>query len=185
MIPKRDLSHLDRILYGGDYNPEQWPEAVWDEDIRLMQEAGVNMVSLAIFSWAKLEPREGQFDFGWLDRIMDKLHAGGIMVDLATATASPPPWMAAKYPESLPMTRDGVTLYPGSRQGYCPCSNAYREGVARLAGALAMRYGKHPALAMWHINNEYACHIAESFTPAAVILNTLPKSTAPSPEVTP
>jgi beta-galactosidase len=166
MAPKRDLSHLNQVLYGGDYNPDQWPESVWEEDIRLMQEAGVNMVSLAIFSWAKIEPREGEWNFGWLDKLMDMLHAGGIWVDLATATAAPPPWMALKYPESRPMTRDGIVLYPGSRQGYCPHSSAYREGVARLATKMAERYGTHPGLAMWHINNEYACHVAESFTPA-------------------
>ena len=85
-----------------------------------MQEAGVNLVSLGIFSWALLEPRPGHYDFGWLDRIMDLLHAHGITVDLATATASPPPWLATRYPESLPVTADGAILWPGSRQQYCP-----------------------------------------------------------------
>ena len=166
MNPKRDLSHLNSILYGGDYNPEQWPESVWSEDARLMNEAGVNIVSLAIFSWAKLEPREGEFEFGWLDRIFDILHAHGIKIDLATATAAPPPWLAATYPDSLPMTKDGVTLYPGSRQQYCPHSQAYKTLAARLVTRLAERYARHPALAMWHINNEYGCHVSESFTPA-------------------
>lgn len=167
MKPQRNLSHLDFILYGGDYNPEQWPEHVWAEDVKLMREAGVNMVSLAIFSWAKLEPRPGEFDFGWLDRIMDLLHANGIRIDLATATAAPPPWMAKRYPDSLPMTKDGVTLFPGSRQQYCPSSPSYRELAARLVTKMAERYGQHPGLAMWHINNEYGCHVHESFTPAA------------------
>jgi beta-galactosidase len=166
MIPKRDLSHLNFLLYGGDYNPEQWPESVWPEDIKLMQDADVNMVSLAIFSWAKLEPREGEFHFDWLDRIMDLLHNGGINVDLATATAAPPPWMAKNYPDSLPMTREGHVLYPGSRQQYDPHSAAYLELSSRLVTKMAERYGKHPGLAMWHINNEYGCHVAESFTPA-------------------
>ncbi len=166
MNPKRDLSHLPFMLYGGDYNPEQWPESVWEEDIKLMQDAGVNMVSLAIFSWAKIEPRQGEFHFDWLDKIMDMLHAGGIHINLATATAAPPPWMAKKYPESLPMNVYGLTLYPGSRQGYCPHSSAYQDGVATLVTKMAERYGAHPGLAMWHVNNEYACHVAESFTPA-------------------
>ncbi len=156
------------MLYGGDYNPDQWPEEVWHEDIRLMQDAGVNLVSLAIFSWAKIEPREGEFHFEWLDKIMDMLHAGGIAINLANATAAPPPWMAKRYPDSLPMNREGQTLYPGSRQGYCPHSTAYRNGIATLTTKMAERYGNHPGLVMWHINNEYACHIAESFTPAAV-----------------
>ena len=166
MKPQRDLSHLNFILFGGDYNPEQWPESIWLEDAQLMHEAGVNMVSLAIFSWAKLEPREGEFDFGWLDRIMNLLHAHGIKVDLATATAAPPPWMAKNYPDSLPMTKDGVTLYPGARQQYCPHSVAYKTLAARLVAKVAERYAQHPALAMWHINNEYGCHVSESFTPA-------------------
>ena len=79
-----------RIWYGGDYNPDQWPEEVWDEDIELMQQAGVNLVSVAIFSWAKLEPEEGVYDFDWLDRVIDKLGKAGIAVDLASGTASPP-----------------------------------------------------------------------------------------------
>jgi beta-galactosidase len=167
MTPKRDLSHLTSFLYGGDYNPEQWPESVWLEDMDLMKEAHVNMVSIGIFSWAKLEPREGQFDFGWLDKLMDLLAANGIHADVATATAAPPPWLAHRYPDSLPMTKDGVTLFPGSRQQYCPHSTAYRELGARLVTTLAERYKSHPALAMWHINNEYGCHVYESFTPAA------------------
>jgi beta-galactosidase len=167
MTPKRDLSHLDFILYGGDYNPDQWPESVWSEDIKLMQDAGVNMVSLAVFSWAKIEPRPGEYHFDWLDKIMGMLHDGGIHINLATATAAPPPWLAKLYPESLPVNFYGQTLYPGSRQGYCPHSKAYREGVAELVTHMAERYGNHPGLAMWHINNEYACHVAESFTPAA------------------
>jgi hypothetical protein len=90
------------IWYGGDYNPEQWTEETWDDDIRLMQRGGISMATVGVFSWAKLEPREGEFEFGWLDRVLDKLHAGGIRVDLATATASPPPWLTHRYPEVLP-----------------------------------------------------------------------------------
>src|SRR4051794_12392890 len=92
------------LAYGGDYNPEQWPEAVWQEDVRLMREAGVNLVSVAIFSWALLEPTPGRFEFDWLDRVLDLLHEGGVDVDLATATASPPPWLSRLHPEVLPVT---------------------------------------------------------------------------------
>ena len=155
------LPRLPRLLYGGDYNPEQWPEEVWTEDVRLMREAGVNLVSLGIFSWAKLEPRPGEHDFSWLDRVMDILHEGGVMVDLATATASPPPWLAKLHPESLPVTREGVTLHPGARQQYCPSSRAYRERASELVHRVAERYADHPALAMWHVNNEYGCHVSE------------------------
>lgn len=146
------------ISYGGDYNPEQWPEAVQDEDIALMREAGVNFVSVGIFSWALLEPRPGEYDFGWLDRVMDRLHAGDVRVDLATATASPPPWLARLHPEVLPVDRHGSTLWPGSRQTYCPSSPVFAEYSLRLVDQLARRYADHPALAMWHVSNELGCH---------------------------
>jgi beta-galactosidase len=151
------------IWYGGDYNPEQWPEEVWSEDARLMGEAKVNLVSLGIFSWAKIEPREGEFDFGWLDRVMDTLHGAGVRVDLATATASPPPWLTHRYPEVLPVTESGVRLAIGSRQQYCPSSPVYRRLAARLTSAIAERYSGHPALEMWHINNEYGCHLSRCY----------------------
>jgi beta-galactosidase len=154
---------VPHMIYGGDYNPEQWPEEVWDEDVRLMREAGVNLVSLGIFSWAKLEPRPGEYDFDWLDRIISLLHEGGVMVNLATATASPPPWLAVLHPESLPVTQNGVLLHPGARQHYCPSSAAYKERAAELVRRMADRYKDHPALAMWHVNNEYGCHVAECY----------------------
>lgn len=158
---------VPHILYGGDYNPEQWPEDVWHEDVRLMREAGVNLVTVGVFSWALLEPRPSEYDFGWLDRALDLLHAHGIYVDLATATASPPPWLALRHPESLPVTREGTTLWPGARQQYCPSSQAYREAAAGLVRQLATRYGEHPALAMWHINNEYGAHVPACYCDAS------------------
>jgi beta-galactosidase len=154
---------VPHILYGGDYNAEQWPEEVWREDARLMREAGVNLVTVGVFSWALLESRPGEYDFGWLDRVMDLLHEHGIHVDLATGTASPPPWLAQRHPESLPVTADGVTLWPGGRQQYCPSSAAYREAAEALVRRLAERYRGHPALALWHVNNEYGCHVAECY----------------------
>jgi beta-galactosidase len=157
------VEKVPHMIYGGDYNPEQWPEEVWDEDVRLMREAGVNLVSLGIFSWAKLEPRPGEYDFDWLDRIISLLHEGGVMVNLATATASPPPWLAVLHPESLPVTQNGVVLHPGARQHYCPSSAAYKERAAELVRRIADRYKDHPALAMWHVNNEYGCHVAECY----------------------
>ena len=156
-------SKVPGMIYGGDYNPEQWPEEVWNEDVRLMREAGVNLVSLGIFSWAKLEPRPGEYDFGWLDRVVDLLYENGVMVNLATATASPPPWLARLHPESLPVTREGITLHPGARQHYCPRSAAYRERAAGLVRRVADRYKDHPALAMWHVNNEYSVHVQSCY----------------------
>ena len=90
--------HGEGIWYGADYNPEQWPEQTWTEDVELMRRAGVNLVSVGIFSWALLEPTPGRYVFDWLDRAIDLLHDGGISVDLATATASPPPWLAHRHP---------------------------------------------------------------------------------------
>ncbi|MBB4941028.1 beta-galactosidase [Streptosporangium album] len=150
---------LGGIAYGGDYNPEQWPEEVHAEDVRLMREAGVNLVSLGIFSWAFVQPEPDRMEFGRFDRIMDRLADGGVGVCLATMTASPPPWLSARHPEVLPERADGTRLWPGARQHYCPSSPVYREHAARLVSAVAERYGDHPALAMWHIGNEYGCHV--------------------------
>src|SRR6478672_7319815 len=146
------------LALGGDYNTEQWPRPVWDEDIELMQRANISFVSLGIFSWSWLEPAKGEYEFEWLDTILDKLHAGGIAVDLATATATPPPWLSAAHPEILPVDVDGHTLWPGSRQTWCPTSPVFREYAVALTRQLATRYHEHPALAMWHVSNEYACH---------------------------
>lgn len=148
----------DRLFFGGDYNPEQWPKDVWKQDIELMQKANVNLVSLGIFSWANLEPEDGVYTFNLLDEAMDLLHAGGISVDLATATASPPAWMSKKYPDLLPVNFSGVRLAHGGRQAYCASSSVYQEKSVALASKIAERYAQHPALVMWHVNNEYGCH---------------------------
>ncbi|GAB3595859.1 beta-galactosidase [Microbacterium tumbae] len=153
-----------RLRYGADYNPEQWPRETWQEDMRLMREAGVNIVSLGIFSWAHLEPRPGEWDFAWLDEVMDLLHANGIDVDLATATASPPPWLTAKHPEVLPVTADGTVLSPGGRQHWRPTSPIFREYALRLTRTIAERYADHPALVAWHISNELGCHNLYDFS---------------------
>lgn len=146
-----------RIHFGGDYNPEHWPEEVRAEDIRLMKEAGVSMVTAGIFSWALVEPRPGAYDFDWFDRVMDDLGDAGVRVCLATMTASPPPWLTDRHPEILPETAEGVRKWPGSRQHWCPSSPVYREHAVRLATRVAERYGTHPALDTWHVGNEYGC----------------------------
>jgi beta-galactosidase len=143
------------IWYGGDYNPEQWDATVWAEDDALMRQAGVNTVTVGVFSWALLEPEEGRFEFGWLDATLDRLHANGIRVILATPTASPPPWFTFAHPDAMPVTREGTRLWHGSRDTYCAAAPAYRRAALRIAGELARRYAGHPALAMWHVHNEY------------------------------
>ncbi|MDW4904392.1 beta-galactosidase [Streptomyces sp. ADMS] len=147
-----------RILFGGDYNPEQWPEETWHEDVRLMKDAGVNSVTLGVFSWAKLEPRPGTREFGWLDRLMDLMHDNGIGVVLATPTSSPPPWMGRLHPETLPVAEDGRIEWWGGRQHFAHSSAVYRRYAAAITEDLAARYGGHPALTMWHINNEYCTY---------------------------
>ncbi|GAA1721552.1 beta-galactosidase [Isoptericola hypogeus] len=158
------LPGVEGISYGGDYNPEQWPEEVWADDVALMRSAGVNLVSVGIFSWALLEPREGEFDFGWLDRLLDLLHAHGIRVDLGTPTASPPAWFFRTYPDSRVVTRDGTVLEFGSRGMAAPSSPAYRRAATRIATKLAERYGDHPALALWHVHNEYGAPVSDDYS---------------------
>lgn len=152
---RRLHERLGGIAYGGDYNPEQWPREVWDEDVRLMKDAGVNLVTLAVFSWGRLETADGEYDFGWLDDIMDLLHANGIGVDLATPDAVPPAWLIAKYPDILPVLADGSTFGFGSRQHFDVSHPVYQAKSRAIAEKMGERYAGHPALCMWHINNEY------------------------------
>jgi beta-galactosidase len=146
---------MTELYFGGDYNPEQWSPEVWKEDVALMRQAGVNLVTVGVFAWSSLEPEPGRYEFGWLDQVMDLLHDGGVQVDLATPTASPPPWFSLRHPDALPVNASGVRLTHGSRDTYCACAPAYREAAAGIARALAERYAEHPALAMWHVHNEY------------------------------
>jgi beta-galactosidase len=159
---------LEGLAYGGDYNPEQWAREVWRDDVALMREAGVNLVSVGIFSWALLEPSEGEFDFSWLDEVLDLLHTNGIRVDLGTPTASPPAWFFARYPDARVVTRDGVVLGFGSRGMASHASPEYRAAITRIAGALAERYAEHPAVVLWHVHNEYGVPVGEDYSPRAV-----------------
>lgn len=158
---------MARLAYGGDYNPEQWPEEVWHEDVRLMREAGVTMVSVGIFAWAKLEPEPGRYDFAWLDRLLDLLHEHGIRADLGTPTVVPPAWFYAAHPEALPVSREGVRYGFGSRGAICHSSAAYRRAAAGITERLAERYGSHPAVAMWHVHNEYGVPVGACYCEAS------------------
>ncbi|HKM18237.1 MAG: beta-galactosidase [Firmicutes bacterium] len=149
---------LPAILFGGDYNPDQWPEGTWQEDMRLLKLAGVNMVTVPVFSWAKLQPAEDQYDFEWLDRVLDLLAENGIYACLATSTAAQPAWMSLKYPEVMPVDVYGRKRNHGKRVNFCPNSRAYREFSSRLARKLAERYKDHPALLYWRVANEYGTY---------------------------
>ncbi|MFH9709174.1 beta-galactosidase [Streptomyces luteogriseus] len=162
-MPETTPRGLTRLAFGGDYNPEQWPEGVWQEDVRLMREAGVTLVSVGIFSWALLEPSPGRYDFGWLDRLLDLLHEHGIRVDLGTPTVVPPVWFYRAHPEALPMTAEGVRYEFGSRAAICHSNADYRAAAATITTKLAERYGDHPALAMWHVHNEYGVPVSACY----------------------
>ncbi|MET4639502.1 beta-galactosidase [Mycetocola sp. 2940] len=157
------------LRYGGDYNPEQWDREIWLEDVALMMDAGVNLVSLGIFSWAVLEPREGEYDFSFLDDIIGLLAGAGIDVDLGTPTAAPPAWFWKKYPAAHPVTRDGRTLGFGSRGMVSPSSPEYRRASAAIADQLARRYADNPAVVMWHVHNEYGAPISDSYDDYSVL----------------
>lgn len=138
--------------FGGDYNPSP---AEMEEDLALMRQAGINLATIGVFGWSALQPSATTWEFGWLDDLLDKLHAAGIGVALATPTASPPPWFTLAHPDAMPQTREGVRLVHGSRDTYCVNAPAYREACLVVASQLAARYGSHPALRLWHVHNEY------------------------------
>ncbi|MFP3714372.1 beta-galactosidase [Puerhibacterium sp. TATVAM-FAB25] len=147
--------HVTRLHFGGDYNPEQWPRDVWVEDMALMRRAGVDTVTIGVFSWALLEPREGEYDAAWLDDVVGMLDEAEVGFFLATPTASPPPWFTRAHPDALPVRPDGTRLTHGSRDTYAISAPAYRQAARRVARFLAERYGDHPRLRGWHVHNEY------------------------------
>ena len=156
------VKNFPHLLHGGDYNPEQWlaTPAVWDEDMRLLKLAHCNAVSVGIFSWAMLEPEDGRYDFGWLDTVIDKLTTNGTRFVLATPGGAKPAWMAKQYPDTLRTNARREKLLWGGRHNHCFTSPSFRTKAAAINAELAERYGQHPHLAMWHVNNEYNgdCH---------------------------
>lgn len=148
---------MDRFFHGGDYNPEQWLEypEILEADLRLMKESKINMVSVGIFSWAFLEPEEGRYEFGWLDRVIDRLTAAGIDIDLATPSGARPAWLAEKYPEVLRYDKNFQKYHFGQRHNHCLTSPIYREKVQALDSALAAHYAGHPGIKLIHIGNEF------------------------------
>ncbi|HED3854813.1 beta-galactosidase [Enterobacter soli] len=155
-------SKVAALLHGADYNPEQWENypGIIEKDIAMMKQAKCNVMSVGIFSWAKLEPREGEYDFAWLDSIIEKLYAAGIHIFLATPTGARPAWMSQKYPEVLRVGRNRVPALHGGRHNHCMTSPVYRDKTLKINSLLAERYSQHPAVLGWHISNEYGgeCH---------------------------
>lgn len=149
------------IGHGGDYNPDQWLDRpdVLEQDVALMREARCNLMSVGIFAWSALEPREGEYSFAWLRGVLDRLHAAGVSVLLATPSGARPAWMSRKYPEVL-RVENGRRNFHGGRENHCYTSPVYRAFVTRMNTRLAGEFGAHPAVVGWHISNEYCgeCH---------------------------
>ena len=156
------------IVFGGDYNPDQWPDETVEEDIRLMNKAHVNTVALAIFSWDRIEPTDGMFMFDWLDSIIDRLGKAGIAVNLSSATATAPLWLYEAHPEILPVDRYGHTVNPGSRQSWRPTSPVFKEHALRLCHELAEHYRDNPYVTSWHVGNEYGWNNRYDYSDAAL-----------------
>jgi beta-galactosidase len=150
------------LLHGGDYNPDQWLDRpdLLAEDVRLMKAAGVNVVTLGVFSWTALEPEEGRYTFDWLDEAVARVHEAGIRIVLATPSGARPAWLDRAYPEALRTDARRVKQLHGQRHNHCLTSPAFRRRVAAIDERLARRYGQHPALLLWHVSNELSgdCH---------------------------
>lgn len=145
----------EKIAYGGDYNPEQWPEETWEEDMRLLKLAHIDTLTLNVFSWAALQPSEEEYCFEKLDKIMELAKKHHMKVCLATSTSAHPAWMARKYPEVLRTDFTGIKRKFGARHNSCPNSLVYRKYSVQLAEKLAERYKDYDNLMAWHISNEY------------------------------
>lgn len=150
------------------YYPEHWPEEFWPEDARRMRDMGLSLVRIGEFAWSRLETEPGHYDWGWLDRAIETLHAAGLKVILGTPTATPPKWLVDTMPDMVAIDEQGRPRGFGSRRHYCFSHEGYRAESRRITTALAERYGAHPALAMWQTDNEYGCHdTVLSFSDAA------------------
>jgi len=139
---------------GVDYYPEHWDRADWEPHAKLMAEAGIRVVRLAEFAWSRMEPKESRYEFGWLDDAIAVLRAQNIRVILGTPTATPPPWLAAKHPAILSVTKEGRPLEPGGRRHYCYTSPVYREYSRKIVTAMAGHYAEHPSVVGWQTDNE-------------------------------
>ena len=146
---------VQKMLYGGDYNPEQWPEEIWEEDMRLFHKAHIDVVTLNVFSWAALQPDESTYDFSKLDKIMKLVKENGLKVCMATSTGAHPAWMARKYPDVLRVEHNGMKRKFGARHNSCPNSPNYRKYSAALVEKIAERYTDYDNIVAWHINNEF------------------------------
>ena len=148
-------SNFKRILYGGDYNPNQWSKEVWKEDMRIFKDAHINTATINVFSWAKIQPSEHEYYFDELDEIVDMLSKENYDIVFATSTAALPGWMVRKYPEVMFADYEGRRHKFGMRHNACPNSLVFKHYARELAHKLAERYADNPHVTCWHISNEY------------------------------
>lgn len=135
--------------------PERYADrAIWRQDIDAMLDIGIQVVRLGEFAWMDMEPRPGEFCWDWLDEAMDMLHSHGLSAMLCTPTACPPIWLTKDHPDVLPVNAQGQRMVHGKRQHRCYESRAYQDASDRIALELAKRYGRHPALMAWQLDNE-------------------------------
>ena len=148
-------SKFKRILYGGDYNPNQWPKDIWKKDMEYFKEARINSATINVFSWAKIQPSEDVYDFSQLDEIVEMLSAENYDIVMATSTAAMPAWLVKKYPEVARVDYQGRKQKFGKRHNACPNSAIYQKYASALVEKLAERYAHNEHVTCWHINNEY------------------------------
>ena len=152
---KKMQPKFKKMLYGGDYNPNQWPKEIWDEDMKLFHQAGINSTTINVFSWAKIQPSENEYDFTELDEIVDTLTKEDVQIVMATSTGALPAWMVHRYPEVARTDFEGRHHKFGHRHNACPNSPVFQKYAKRLAEKLAERYGDNKNIVCWHISNEY------------------------------
>ena len=160
---------LDKITLGTCYYPEHWPEEMWEEDLQRMLENGIEVIRIAEFAWSKIEPREGEFTYGFFDRFLEKAEKAGMKVIFCTPSATPPAWLTNKYPEVLNANMDGVLYRHGCRRHYNYNSPKYQELVTRIVEKSAAHYAPHPAIIGWQIDNELNCEKNEFYSESDTI----------------
>ena len=140
------------------YYPEHWPEEQWATDANDMKAMGLSWVRIGEFAWKQIEPKPGQYDWGWLDRAIETLEQAGLKIVLGTPSATPPRWLIDQMPDCLAVDTNGQKRKFGSRRHYCFSHDGYREAAVKIAKDMAERYGNHPYIQAWQIDNEYGCH---------------------------
>ena len=150
------MNQLMRL--GVCYYPEQWPEELWPDDARRMAEMGLSRVRIGEFAWSRIEPEPGRYDWSWLDRAVDMLHAAGLGIVMGTPTATPPKWLVDSMPDMIAIDAQGHPRQFGSRRPYCFSHQGYALAAAEIVKAMAARYGNHPAITAWQTDNEFGCH---------------------------